>query len=508
MSLADHTIPPWPGPGRPRFRVAFIEAVDAAAARSDWAAIIDALRDVPPRQMPLPLVSTFVSAALRDERPDALRAAVLAAVEAEIPPARRARLAWRLAFAQRPSEAWLVLHADPAAMADPSAYPTIVQLLGRIARAAEAPPELRATAGALARRHGNRATAVSAPAPHAFAAGPLGPHPGPGAARIVAAPGVPPMVLDAYRAAIRGFEAALANRSQPDVAELRDVFVNRLGQVWLANGQVVLDQGQAVPEASRAAMATAPSVAEAVLAAETHNSIYHWLADWLPSLAWRFEPGAPEVPVVIRDDAAGFVIESLRLAGGQALPILRAGDALQVGRLFLGSFGAGSIAPLGAHRRLLETMRAAVDAAPDPPAGTARRLYISRRDSAKRRLGNEDAVEAALAARGFRAVTFTGMPYAMQARLVRGAEVIAAPHGGGLAHLLLARPGTAVFEIMPGTVAGAQLTTCMARLSRLMGLRHLVWLEALNPVTARWAADLPAMLPALEAFLRGEEAIR
>jgi capsular polysaccharide biosynthesis protein len=482
-----------------------MEAVEAAAARADWAAVTAALREVPPRQMPPPLVSTFLAAALRDDRPDALRAAVLAAVEADIPPARRARLAWRLAFAHRPNEAWLVLHADPAAMADAAAYPTIVQLLGRIARAPEAPAELRASAGALARRYANRATATPVPAPHAFAAGPLAPHPGPGAARILAAPGVPAVVIEAYRAAIGGFEAALATRAQPDVVEFRDVFVNRLGQVWLANGQVVLDQGRAVPEASRAAMPGAPSVAEAALAAETHNSIYHWLADWLPSLAWRFEPGAPDIPVVVRDDAAGFVLESLRLAGGAALPVLPAGDALRVGRLFLGSFGAGSIAPLGAHRRLLDTLRAAVDAAPEPPGGTARRLYISRRDSAKRRLSNEEAVEAALAARGFRAVTFTGMPYAAQARLVRGAEAIAAPHGGGLAHLLLARPGTAVFEIMPGTVAGAQLTTCMARLSRLMGLRHLVWLEALNPVTARWAAGLPEMLPALDAFLRGEE---
>ncbi|MBR0678809.1 hypothetical protein GXW77_21790 [Roseomonas alkaliterrae] len=98
-----------------------MEAVEAAAARADWAAVTAALREVPPRQMPLPLVSTFLAAALRDDRPDTLRAAVLAAVEADIPPARRARLAWRLAFAHRPDEAWLVLHADPAAMADAAA---------------------------------------------------------------------------------------------------------------------------------------------------------------------------------------------------------------------------------------------------------------------------------------------------------------------------------------------------------------------------------------------------
>jgi hypothetical protein len=505
MTSVAEPIPPWPGAGKPRLRAAFVAAVSAAAARADWVAVTDALRDVPPKMLPPGLAAPFIAAGLHDDRPGVLSAAVAATAEADIPARLRVALAWRLAGSDRPHEAWTALHADPATMADPSAYAAITQLLAAIMQSTRAAPELRAAASALMRRYTNLADLEPVAAPYAFADGPLDPRPGTDP-RILVAPGVPPAVVGAYRTAITSFLASLTHRSQPDVRELSDVFVNRLGQVWLPDGRIVFNRRQPLPPASRAAMQDAPSIAEGVLAAETHQNLFHWLADWLPSLAWRFEPGAPDIPIITRDDAAPFVIESLRLAGGNALPIMRAGDALRVGRLFVGALGAGRIAPLGAHRRLFETLGAAVDAAPAPPGGTARRLYVSRRDSTKRRLHNEAAVEAALAARGFHAVTFTGMPYAEQVGLVRGAEVIAAPHGAGLSHVLLARPGTAVFEIMPGSLVGAQLTTCMARLSRLMGLRHTIWLEMNNSFAGHWTADLPAMLPALDAFLHEQPA--
>jgi capsular polysaccharide biosynthesis protein len=444
----------------------------------------------------------FVMAALHDGEPGGLVAAVVAAVTAEIPPMLRVRLAWRLAAADRPAEAWTVLHSDPATLWEPAGHAAIVQMLARITQSAGAEPALRAAAAALGRRFGNLADLEPVPAPYRFADGPLDPLPGPGAARIRPARGVTPPLLGAYEAAIADREATLASRVQPVVHQVDDVFVNRLGHVWTPAGKMLLQhQTQPLPQASRAAMREAPVVAEALLAVETHHNVFHWLADWLPSIAWRFEPGAPALPVVIRDDAAPYVTETLRLAGGATLGIVPAGDALRVRRLFRSTPAAAAIAPIGAHRRLLEALRAGVDVAPAPPGGPARRLYISRRDTTRRRLDNEDAVEASLAARGFRCVTFTGVPYAAQARLVRDAAVIVAPHGAGLAHLLLARPGTAVFEMVPGTEAGATLTTCMTWLSRLAGLRHLVWLEAQNPLTGRWGVDLPAMLAELDAFL-------
>lgn len=49
---------------------------------------------------------------------------------------------------------------------------------------------------------------------------------------------------------------------------------------------------------------------------------------------------------------------------------------------------------------------------------------------------------------------------------------------------------------------------CMTRLSRLMGHRHLLRLEAQNPGTGRWSATLPTLLPALEAFAAAAAPLR
>ena len=505
---ATSALPPWPGAGNGHARAAFVGAVTDAIGRGEWSEAADVLRGIPPAEMPVRLAVPFLVVALQRDEPALVDAAVQTAIVADVPGIVRARLAWRLAFAERPEAAWHVLHADPAAMADPEAFALITPLLARIIRSPKGTDALRAAARALARRYGNQASVEPTPVPIKFGQGPGGAHPGSLPARLLLAPGTPPAVMQAYQRAVAESEALLAQRKPPDVRELRDVFVNRLGQIWLSDGKVVRQSGQAIPAASRAAAETAPQISEAVFGTETHNNIYHWLADWLPSLAWRFEPDAPDIPVLIRDDAAPFVVESLRMVGGPRLALHAVGDALRVGRLLLGSFGAGTIAPLGAHRRMLDALRLAVDAAAEPPGGVPRRLYISRRDSMKRRMENEPEVEAALARLGFRAVTLTGMPFAQQARLVRGAEIIAGPHGAGLAHLLLAEPGTAVFEIMPGTVTGALMTTCMSRLSRLMGHRHLIWLEASSPLAPDWTVNLQAMLPAVEAFAAEADQLR
>ena len=74
-----------------------------------------------------------------------------------------------------------------------------------------------------------------------------------------------------------------------------------------------------------------------------------------------------------------------------------------------------------------------------------------------------------------------------------------APHGAGLALLLAARPGTAVVELVPATRASLALRTCFAKVSRVAGLRHHLWLEHPDLVTGAWAADLPGVIAAVAA---------
>lgn len=298
------------------------------------------------------------------------------------------------------------------------------------------------------------------------------------------------------------FEATLdARRRQPEVRAFHDVFVNRVGQVWQQDGQLLRGGEQAFPAASRAAMASAPRMAEAAFAVEHFNNIYHWTADMLPSVGWRFADGVPDMPVLLRADPAPFKTQSLALLGAGRVPTVPVGDAVFVRRLFLGSFGAGSISPEGAHRAMIEKVAAAADAAADPADGVPDRLYISRRDATKRAMGKEEALEAALAARGFGVRRFSGRGFVEQVRLIRGARAIVAPHGAALGLLLFARPGTRVFEIVPAAANAAGLRFCMARLSRLAALRHRLWLEPVNPLNGAWAASLDPLLADLDAWL-------
>lgn len=83
-------------------------------------------------------------------------------------------------------------------------------------------------------------------------------------------------------------------------------------------------------------------------------------------------------------------------------------------------------------------------------AGTDRNemVFISRGGTPSRRLSNEKELEAAFARRGFRILRFEDMPFAEQMKTVRGARIIAAVHGSGLANLAAARSGTKVVEII------------------------------------------------------------
>ncbi|MBP0463612.1 glycosyltransferase family 61 protein [Roseomonas sp. PWR1] len=475
----------------------------------DIAGIARRLADIPPADQLPGLVPLHVAAAIELRDADAIAASVAAAIAAPLAPRMRALMAWRLAVAGHAAEAWAVLHSDPAILPAEDARGAVLQLLGRIGNEASARPDLRLAARTLAARLASTPAEVQThPAPFAYVAGDAQPRPGGAPPEIVAAPGLRPHVLAAFAKQAETFEGMIAARRRPlEVRAHHDVFINRFGQVWRSEGGLLghLLRGveQPLPAASLDAMSTAPAVEEAVFAVEQFNNMFHWVADALPSIAWRFAPGVPPVPLAMQPDAAPYKAEALAvLAGGEPPPILPAGDALFVRRLYFGPFGAHTIAPLGAHRDLIGSIADAADASPAPADGLPPLLYISRRDAAKRALGNEAALEEALAARGFGVRLFSGRGFLEQVRLIRGARVIVAPHGAALGLLLFAHAGTAVFEVMPGMAQAAGLRFCMARLSRLLALRHRIWLEPINALTGAWAASLDPLLADLDAWLR------
>lgn len=86
-------------------------------------------------------------------------------------------------------------------------------------------------------------------------------------------------------------------------------------------------------------------------------------------------------------------------------------------------------------------------AGPAPTEKPSRRIYITRRGAGRRRILNEDEVEAVLLARGFETVAFEALNLRQTAEAMAGASHIVAPHGAGLANLVFAPPGTKVLEL-------------------------------------------------------------
>ncbi len=84
-----------------------------------------------------------------------------------------------------------------------------------------------------------------------------------------------------------------------------------------------------------------------------------------------------------------------------------------------------------------------------------RRIYITRRKAAYRRILNEGKILELISPLGFEVVEFESLTVREQARIMAEADVVLAPHGGGLTNFIFCAPGTRVIEIFsPELVAG------------------------------------------------------
>jgi hypothetical protein len=82
-----------------------------------------------------------------------------------------------------------------------------------------------------------------------------------------------------------------------------------------------------------------------------------------------------------------------------------------------------------------------------PRARGTRRLFVSRRDAAKRRVVDEDALVAALSGLGFEVVVPGALSFSEQVAVFSEAEIVVGPHGAGLANALFMPEGSALLEL-------------------------------------------------------------
>lgn len=228
---------------------------------------------------------------------------------------------------------------------------------------------------------------------------------------------------------------------------------------------------------------------------------YHALVDFAFQLTMLGDvPGGHALPLLVDDDAPRFVARIADLLGialERLVPLPRGRVALCDSLTVL----PHAFSPWGGLRHPLrvEQARAALLAAAGPPAQpTPTRILVSRTRASMRRVSNQAEVAALCAAFGFTEVVLEDMPMPDQWRHFAGAEVVAAPHGSGLANMVFMRRGTLVMEFIPG------LGRCPAYFDNMaagLGLRHVRLRQQAEQDAPEFAVDLPVLAAALAAAL-------
>jgi capsular polysaccharide biosynthesis protein len=199
-----------------------------------------------------------------------------------------------------------------------------------------------------------------------------------------------------------------------------------------------------------------------------HN-FYHWMIDLVPRLelvADVLRQGLPLIgPPHMRDWQRSTLLAVLEELGLGDIEIIEPqGGVLRFERMVLPT---NITQPLDVSPEQLDLLRRSLlKTARD--VATPRRIYVSRRDAANRRMENEDEVCAHLGRRGFQAVTMSELTPADQAALFHGAEVVVGAHGAALTNLAFCREGATVIELF----RDGHFQPCFARIAQSAKLHY------------------------------------
>lgn len=324
-----------------------------------------------------------------------------------------------------------------------------------------------------------------------------------GSVRLEAAPATPAHHAAQLRAEADAFQAKMTTPRQPGVLEYHDVYTDARGQVWRTDGSFLVYRSAPV---ENFAPVPAASFDIAFAANRGSRGIYHWLVDYLPMFAWIMDEkaaGRPVPPILINAGNGSFERQSLDLLGlSDNIVEVVAGAPVKVERLITSRVGfRGMVGWQHLESVFSPIIERALALAKEQDVILPRRVYISRRAVPRRPMLNESHIEDHARSAGFEILDFATLPLWHQIAISHNAETIMSPHGAGLSHLIFAKPGTQVIELLPIQDGTYQLRFNYARLSILKGLDYTAWLEPQQPQINEWQVDTSRFPPFLDDLL-------
>jgi len=185
------------------------------------------------------------------------------------------------------------------------------------------------------------------------------------------------------------------------------------------------------------------------LTASIQAFYFHWIFDVLPRL-WLAEQAGHGVGPFFVAAELPFQQQTLRALGVTESRRIdpREMGAISASNLIVPchSVAPGHVFPEWSIRFLRDRL---LPEANEGRQSSPKRLYVSRRNAGHRRVINEPDIVSFLAGYGFQSIQAEELAFCDQVSLFRDAEIVIAPHGGGLANLVFCAPGAKVIELFP-----------------------------------------------------------
>lgn len=173
----------------------------------------------------------------------------------------------------------------------------------------------------------------------------------------------------------------------------------------------------------------------------------HWILEVLPRLmGLNVLPTNLKPTLIFNDELSSFQKNSLDLMGFTNYPKIYLKDNyIQSNYLFLPSYMGISGSP---HPYSCKWVRETLLKSIEVNNESQKRLYISRKFASKRRLINEEEIIPYLIDNGFDIIYTEQLSFENQVTLFSQAEIVIAPHGGGLTNLLFVPKKCKVLELL------------------------------------------------------------
>lgn len=215
----------------------------------------------------------------------------------------------------------------------------------------------------------------------------------------------------------------------------------------------------------------------------------HWLLDVLPKLDLLSAVNDGEVPILVDGQPTRWQLESLAMYGVGAHRLVPVSNLVSPQWTYV----AGPIGtPANCHPHAATYLRSILST-----GVPKRRLYVSRRRAARRRVLNENDLLPLLDRYEFEVVETEFMSFREQVELFSSAEVVLAPHGAALANIVFSPPGCSILELMPSSYPQLSYWS----LSRLVGLSYdVVPCSEANPSTQDFHVEVRKLEAALECL--------